>query len=203
VFLAGASTGIVEDVVETIRGIYHLVGNLDELDEMIDAAIELIGAFFSSEGQQVAYEVGNEIGRSYAQQIIGLLHGNDFEFAYNLGRLIGPTIVLTVLAPLIPGLIAPKVVGGLMKLRPLLQRFPRLRRVAEAVARRLPRRHGPDVDPDIERRVEHSFSGEQTFTEPDPQPSPRQTVPVVPELAAQFTAAQVLGFRRLKARLRP
>jgi hypothetical protein len=63
----------------------------------------------------VARSMGAEIGRSYAGQITSLLDGNIFSFTYNLGRLIGPTIVYTVLAFLgVPEMIAEAVISRLL-----------------------------------------------------------------------------------------
>jgi len=167
VFLSGAVVGIVEDVVDTVRGIKDLIVNFRE---MASAAVELIEVFFSSEGPRVARQLGHEFGKSFADRITGMLRGNIFRFTYELGKFIGPTIIYTVLSFLgVPELLAAAIVTRLMGiLRPLLQRFPRLLRIVEAIAKRLPKRHhGPHVDTNIDKAAEKQL--EHHLPEHSPQ----------------------------------
>ncbi len=147
VFLAGTVVGIVEDVVDTVKSIYHLVVNFRET---VSGMLELLKALLSSAGVEIAYKIGEEMGKSFAGKIQELLKGGMVRFSYNLGRFVGPTIVYTILAFLgVPELIGASIATKLMSiLRPFLQRFPKLMKVLEAIAKRIPhRRHrGPDVD---------------------------------------------------------
>ena len=187
VFLSGAVVGIVEDVVNTVRGIKDLIVNFRE---MASAALELVKALFSSEGLQVAYQLGHEIGKSFADRITFMLKGNIFRFTYELGKFIGPTIIYTVLSFFgIPELLAASIVTRLMAiLRPFLQRFPRFLRIAEWIAKRLAkRRHGPHIDPDIDRAVERGITEEATSID-RPARRPR---PQAPSTTGRAEAARV------------
>jgi hypothetical protein len=188
-FLSGAGVGIIEDVVETVKGLYQLVTNLSEI---AGAVLELIGSFFTADGAQVARELGVEIGKEYAGKITSMLDGNIFEFTFNLGRLVGPMIVYTVLAFLgVPQLIGAAVVGRLLQiLRPLLQRFPRLVGLVGRVLRRAPDPRRP-IDPEIDEAVERAFS--EMPGEAAPAPLPGQGV--VGPMA--LTRVQIAAARRL------
>lgn len=166
-FLAGAGVGIVEDVVETIKTIHHTIVNFHEVKE---AVLEVLGAMFKAEGADLARVMGLEVGRGYGQHIMGMLGENIFKFTIDLGRLIGPTVVYAVLAFLgIRELAIAAMANRLLQvLRPLLQRFPRLLRLADLVAARLSRRahqrarYGREVHhptPTVEPSAHH-FSGE-------------------------------------------
>lgn len=187
VFLSGVVVGIVEDVVDAIRGIYGFVTNFSEI---ADAAMELIRIFFTDEGKQVAYAIGVESGKGYGARIIRMLQGNIFKFTFDLGRLVGPMIVYTILAFLgVPELIAASIASRLITvLRPLLNRFPRLLRLAEAIAHRLRRRRGrdrrhPEVDSDIEEMVERGIV-EEAETTSRPTRRPRPGRPITSQRAA-------------------
>jgi hypothetical protein len=193
VFLSGAVVGIVEDVVDAVRGIYHLAVNFRE---MASAAIEFMGVFFTREGRSIAKGLGREIGKGFAGRITGMLRGNIFEFTYDLGKLVGPTIVYTVLALVgIPELLAASIAGRLISfLRPVVQRFPRLLRIAEAIASRLKkRRHRPELESDVDEAVERSF--ERTFNEPVPE---REILPGEGVVGrGPLTRAQLAAVRRI------
>lgn len=174
VFTAGAGAGILEDAVEAVRGIVHLLGNFREV---VVATLEFIGVFFAPEGEQIARRLGIELGREYARRIVALLQENIIEFTFELGRLIGPTIIYTVLAFLgIPQLIGGAIVARVLTfLRPLMQRFPRLLRLAESMAQRLAHRPHRTRVPDSR--------GESPSVRTDVSP-PRPDRPATPSRSA-------------------
>lgn len=174
VFVAGAAYGIAEDLIEAVKGIIHTITNFTE---MLAAAKEFIAAMFSPEGAGIARRMGVEIGREYGERITRLLDGNIFLFNFNLGRLIGPTIVYTILAFLgVPEAIASALITRLLQIaRPLLQRLPRLARLVEVAAGRLAHRRRR-IDPDIDRMVEQGITehpGPPT-SRPASRPRPRR-----------------------------
>lgn len=171
VFLSGALVGIVEDVVDAIKGIYHIATNLREL---ASAAIEMMGVFFSDEGPRIAKQFGIAVGGSMAAQILNLLKGNIFRFTFNLGRLIGPTIIYTILAFLgIPGLLAASIAGRIFTvLRPLLSRFPKLLKLLRSLTDRLtPRRGRGSGDADPPARPPAKETPPRQLDEPRRQPT--------------------------------
>ena len=197
VFVAGAAVGIVEDVIEAVRGIYGLITNLRQF---VEDMVGLFRAFVGPDSRAIGRAMGEEVGREYGRQVAALAHGNIFEFTFGLGRMIGPTIVYTVLAFLgVPELVASALISRLLSiLRPLLQRFPRLLAIAERIAGRIARqatnRSATELDADLER----SFG--QTFTEPAPSITPGQPTLQPPEVSAGFAARHLAAFRRLLGR---
>ncbi len=135
-FLAGTAVGVVTDVVDAVKGVYQLITNFREF---VEAMKSFIGLMFSPESAAFGRAMGNEIGRSYGARIAGMIEENVFEFTFDLGRMIGPTILYIVLAFLgVPELVAASIVERLLPiLRPFLERFPRLLRIIESMAVRL------------------------------------------------------------------
>ncbi len=153
VFLSGAGVGIVKDAVSAIRSAYEFAINFKE---MANAALELAGSFFSSEGEDVARRMGVAIGQNYAKQVKSMLRGNIFEFTFALGRLVGPSIIYAILTVVgVPGLMVAKVAKQIFKiLEPLLERFPTLRRLAERISSRRGEQESRDTDKDRKREQE-------------------------------------------------
>jgi hypothetical protein len=109
VFLAGTAAGVLEEIADFLRWLsdvasktYDLLANPDELTaaaaEMVGIAKEVVGAFFSPDGATLARDMGLEVGSSYAPEINKLLAESAVEFAYDLGRLIGPTVIGAILS---------------------------------------------------------------------------------------------------------
>lgn len=133
IFAAGAAVGVVEDVVDAVKGVYHVLGNLGEF---LQGMAQLVGAMFSDESSAIGRAVGREMGRSFGARLGTMAEENVFRFTFDLGRLIGPTIVYIVLAFVgAPEVVASAMVMRLLPvLRPLLLRFPALLEMAEAAA---------------------------------------------------------------------
>ena len=135
-FTAGAGVGIVEDVVDTVKQIYQLITNFGEFVETI---VTITRALISPAAAQFGHAIGLEMGRSYGAKIAAMAEGDIVRFTFELGRMIGPTIVYIVLAFIgVPAVAAAAVVERLLPiLRPFLERFPRLLKIAEGLATRL------------------------------------------------------------------
>jgi hypothetical protein len=194
-FATGAVVGIAQDVVGAVKGVYHLITNLREV---VNSFVELIQALLSEQSRDVAHAIGVEIGRDFAGKIGALLEGNIFAFTYNLGRLIGPTIVYTVLAFLgVPEMLAEQLVARLMPiLEQFFERFPAVLRAVEALAGPLRRVGRVASASELDAELERSFAA--TFTEKAPTfPRSGPATTQAPEIAAGFSAQQLPAFRRL------
>ncbi len=132
VFLSGTAVGIVEDIVDAIKGIYHLITNLGEF---VNGVVTVTRAILSPESAVIGRAIGLEVGRSYGARIAAMAGENLFRFTFDLGRMIGPTIVYIILAFVgAPAVVASSIVQRLLPvLQPLLQRFPRLLRLVEGM----------------------------------------------------------------------
>ncbi|NDJ78497.1 MAG: DUF4157 domain-containing protein [Chloroflexi bacterium] len=142
VFVAGAVVGIVEDIVRAIQSIYETVVNFDEV---MAAATELIRTMLSEQGEEVGEAMGAVTGREYAQKVRTMLNQNIFAFTYNLGRIIGPTVVYAVLSLLGLPVIA-SIVGvsarAISTFGAIIRRIPGLRRLRALLRLRRQRRLG-------------------------------------------------------------
>lgn len=197
VFAAGAVVGIVEDVIDAVKGIYRLI---TDFSQFVEDMTSLVRTLIGPDATAVGRAMGEQTGRDYGTRIASLARGNIFEFSYGLGRMIGPTIVYTVLGFLgVPELIASAVISRLMTiLRPLLQRFPRLLAIAERITLRLARQTTHTSAAELEADLERSFG--HTFTEPAPPGRPGGPTLQPPEVSAGFAARHLAGFRRLLGR---
>lgn len=135
VFLAGTAAGVYEEIADFLRWLsdtanktYDLLANPDKMvaaaAEVVGIAKEVVGAFFSPDGATLARDMGLEVGRSYAQEINKLLGEAAVEFAYDLGRLIGPTVIGAILSLL--GVPAYAAAAAGKRLAPVLIRFEKL-----------------------------------------------------------------------------
>jgi hypothetical protein len=137
VITAGMLVGVYEDIRNAISGLYELVTNFSE---MVSSMLEMVDLLTSRGGAQVAQELGEETGRNYAGQIRRVLGRNIFAFTYELGKLIGPMIVYTVLSIVTAGIVSGAAVS--VRLASLLRRFPRAARLFGRIRRMLRRRRG-------------------------------------------------------------
>jgi hypothetical protein len=194
VFAAGAAVGIAEDVIDAVKSAYHLITNLPET---LRGFVELLSALMSDQAQKLGHDAGVEIGKHYASKVTPLLQNNIIVFTYQLGRMIGPTIVYTVLAVLgVPEMLAEQLAARLMPiLEQFLERFPGLLRVVEKLAGPLRRAgkvtSGAELDAELERMIA------ATMTEPAPIPRGGAPTPHAPELAFGFQAQELSAFKRL------
>ncbi len=140
VFIAGAVAGIVRDIVDAIVGIYRAVVNFDEV---VASAKQILSVMFSDQGEQVAEELGTQTGIGYVGKLRSLLSQNIFSFTFNLGRIIGPTIIYAIISIL--GL--PVVLGAaglslrvINAIRAVLRRIPGARRLRALIRLRRMRR---------------------------------------------------------------
>jgi len=142
VFVAGAIAGIVQDIVGAIVGIYRAVVNFGEV---VASAKQILGIMVSDQGEQIGEELGTQTGIGYVDKLRSLLSQNVFNFTFNLGRIIGPTIIYTIIALLgLPVLLG---AGGLSlrvinAIRSILRRVPGARRLQALLRLRRMRRRG-------------------------------------------------------------
>ncbi len=143
-FLAGTVVGVVEDVVDAVKGIYHLFTNFRQF---VDAIVTFTRAMLSPDSAEIGGAMGREIGKDYGAKIARMADENIFRFTYDLGRMIGPTILYIVLSFLgVPELIAAEIVERLLPiLRPLLEKFPRLLKLMEGLAAKLKERKAATI----------------------------------------------------------
>lgn len=137
VFVAGTVVGIVQDVWNVLKLVYHVA--VGDLGEWLATGKEVVTLMLKPEGAELAAAVGREIGRGFGAQIIEMSHSNVFKVSFELGRLVGPTIVYTILAFI--GF--PEAIGAaigerlLLILGPLLQNEPRLLALVTRLAARM------------------------------------------------------------------
>lgn len=137
IFVAGGLVGVGEDVVNIFKGIYHLVRG--DLGEWLAGAVEFMQVLISPQGKAVAFKVGLEIGRQYAQELIEASNESIPKFTFELGRVVGPIIIYTILAALgVPEAIAARIAQRLVPiLLELLEDEPRLARIVAGLGKRL------------------------------------------------------------------
>lgn len=197
VFAAGAIVGIVEDVVDAVKGIWHLI---TDFSGFLTQMRELLSALFGPDSREIGHAMGEAIGREYGRRIAGLASGNVVEFTFGIGRMIGPAIVYTVLGLLgVPEMLVSALVTRLVEiLGPLLERFPRLMAVIERVAARLSRVGKATTMDELNAELDRTFAA--TFTEHGAPGAPGAPTTVAPEIRAGFQASELAPLRRLMGR---
>ena len=197
VFLAGAVVGIGEDVVDAVKGIWHLI---TDFGAFIDQMKAFLSAFFGPDSREIGHALGQAMGREYGKRISDLARGNVFEFTFGVGRMIGPTIVYTVLSFLgVPELLISAFVTRLVEiLGPLLERFPALMAMVEKIAAKLSRVGKLSTMEELDAELDRSFAA--TFTEHVEPGAPGAPSPVAPEIRAGFQASQLAPLRALLGR---
>jgi hypothetical protein len=195
VFLAGTSVGILEDVVDAVKGIWNLI---TDFSGFVDQIANFFAVLFGPSGAAVAKRLGEEIGKEYATKVSTLAKGNPFEFTYGIGRMVGPTIVYIILTFVgVPELLVSTFLARLVEiLGPWLERFPRLLAIAERVAAKVGKRAATMAE--LEADLDRAFAA--TFTEPAPAPGPGAPTVIPPEVRAGFRATEIAPLRRLLGR---
>jgi hypothetical protein len=141
-FVGGALYGIGKDIVQAIVVIYNAIVNFSEV---LEAALELVRVMVSDRGEEVGEALGVATGGEFSRRLRELLRQNIFEFTFNLGRIIGPTIVYAIISLL--GL--PAIVGAVgislravNTFRAVLNRIPGARRLRAFLRLHRMRRRG-------------------------------------------------------------
>ena len=132
IFIFGTVKGIGEDVMDAVKEIFETIKNFPKVLEQFK---EMILALLSDDSIELGYLVGKEIGKEKATDIISLIEKHDLDnFTFELGKLVGPYIVYTVLGFLgVPYLLAMSIVKRLIQiLRPFLKKFPELIRMLKS-----------------------------------------------------------------------
>jgi hypothetical protein len=116
VIWAGTAVGIVQGVAGDIKGLWDLIR---DLPGAIESFRELVEGLLSDEGDEIARAMGGQIGHEWRAKLMELRDANTFRFIYEIGRLVGPTVVAVVLALLTDGASlggeAAKAAGGAAK----------------------------------------------------------------------------------------
>ena len=130
-FLAGTAAGLWE----MVKGFAETISNIKEV---VEAILELIGTMFTPAGYVLAKAMGRGMGVEYGKTIVDMSQMNLVRFAYHLGKLIGPTILLIVLSLLgVPQAAAAAVSARLAEIiGPVAKRFPRLARLMGKVTKK-------------------------------------------------------------------
>lgn len=172
VFVAGGVKGIVEDLYGVLKQTFGLLTG--ELGEILATAMEVMSIITSTEGRAFGFQLGLEVGREYAQEIIEASRKGLVEFIFDLGRLVGPAIIYTILTLLgIPQLLgavmAARVFKALNVLKPLLRNEQRVVRLLHRIEERTHQgAHAPSAAPETrhtsetERSAPHAEAGDAT-----------------------------------------
>lgn len=135
VFGAGAITGIVEDVVDAVKGIVDLATNIREIAH---GAYEFLKEILTDNA--MAYELGKEVGKQMASSFKNLASRSTVRFTYELGKIVGPFIIYSLLA--LFGFPQVAMVRASAWLAKFLAKFPKLAKIVRRVARLVPSRKG-------------------------------------------------------------
>ncbi|WP_158265011.1 hypothetical protein [Blastopirellula marina] len=135
VFGAGAVVGIIEDVVDAVRGIVDLARNIREI---ASAAFDFIKEILTD--PTMAYELGKQVGLQMATSFKKLLNRNAVRFTYELGKIVGPFLIYSLLALFgFPQVAAVRVGAWIGK---FLAKFPKLAAVVKRMASLFPGKKG-------------------------------------------------------------
>ncbi|MEW4563145.1 hypothetical protein AB1K70_11500 [Bremerella sp. JC770] len=135
VFGAGAVSGIVNDVVDTVKGIVDLASNIREI---ASAAYQFLKEVLTD--TSMAYELGKEVGKQLSSSFKTLTSRSTVRFTYELGKIVGPFIIYTLLAFF--GFPQVAMVRGTAWMARFLTKFPKLAKVVRRMARIVPSRKG-------------------------------------------------------------
>lgn len=136
VFAAGAVVGIGQDFWHTIRGLWNLI---TDFPAMLEQFRTLFNTLVSPAAPGFARLMGRHLGQEWRADLTRMAQYNVFRFTFELGRIVGPTIVYAVLT-LLGVTAAAAVSAAAVRMAQLLRRFPHLLRSLERIARHLPRR---------------------------------------------------------------
>jgi len=135
VFGAGAVAGVVKDVVDTVKGIVDLATNIEEIAK---GAYEFVKGVLSD--PSMAYDLGKVVGQEMAKSFKTLVGRNTVRFTFELGKIVGPFIIYSLLAffgfPQVAMLRVGAWVGK------FLAKFPKLAKIVNKMARLIPGRKG-------------------------------------------------------------
>jgi hypothetical protein len=128
VFLSGTLLGIARDAKDTITQTIEILGNFSKF---VDQIGELIHEILHN--QELAQTLGEETGKSFMEKIRALVPLNPIRFTFELGQLVGPAIVYTVLSLLGVSMLTGAMIFG--RLGVMLSRFPRLAKILTSISR--------------------------------------------------------------------
>lgn len=172
VFAAGAVAGIIKDVVEGIKGIVQIVSNIDK----IAAATEKLLAEIARDSE-IAHAFGVEVGKACGRDLTKMSNQNAVVFTFELGLLIGPLVLLTILAILgLPEALGARIIAGLLS---ILKKFPRLQSAVRTIGKLAMRLDDHQIDKALK-------SDNKLLTAPN-----RRLLPGSPKAMAQALVAEL------------
>ncbi len=130
VFLAGTTVGIGKDIYEALKGLYELVTNPGE---MITNMASLIGTLITDE--EAARAMGFVLGEEKSKEIKAMVGEDIVTFTYQLGKLIGPTIVYAILW--LTGIGEAMTAAAVERMGMALKRFPKVISALEKIEKGL------------------------------------------------------------------
>lgn len=96
-FVAGTVVGIAEDIKDIVEQAIKFATDFDRFVKEIE---DLLNALFSESSYDICFALGKEIGKQQGKKIAAVVTTSPANVAYELGRVIGPTIAYIVLAAL-------------------------------------------------------------------------------------------------------
>jgi hypothetical protein len=125
-FNAGAVVGIGEDMVDAIK---QLADIIEDPEKFATDVIKLMKIAFSPEGMELGCALGGDIGAEFVETLRKAAPEGLDELAYETGRAIGPAIVYTAIAFLLPE-VSISALGGKV--------LQRLLKILAAISDKLP-----------------------------------------------------------------
>lgn len=136
IFAAGAVVGILGDFWRGIKGLWELITNFSE---MLQKFRELFNLLMSPAGPAFSREMGRHVGQEWRGQLKTMATYGVFRFTYEMGKLIGPSVVYAVLTLL--GITAPAVISAIAtRFASVLARFPAAMNIIRRIGSHLPKR---------------------------------------------------------------
>lgn len=209
VFAAGAAVGVGQDFWQGIRGLWELITNFPEMMAKLG---QLFSTLASPAAPGIARVMGRHLGQAWRADLVRLAQHNIFRFTFELGRIVGPTIIYAVLTIL--GVTATVTVSAAAaRLASLFRRFPRIIRILERIAEHLPRRRRSPIssatDAEIEAAVQSIDVPRSTGPPSAPRiggravptrQRPRLDIDTLPRRAGETARAAVARVRRIIGR---
>jgi hypothetical protein len=136
----GAAVGIGEDMVDALK---QLAAIIEDPGKFAKDLVALIEVAFSPEGMDLGCALGGDIGEHFVATLRKAAPGGIDDVAYEIGRAVGPAIVYTAIAFLLPevsigalgGRVLPRLFKLLAKLTEKLPIPKRVRKATRKVAR--------------------------------------------------------------------
>ena len=135
----GCVVGALQALWETLESLYGMVVHTDEF---VDDIIQLLEILLSPGGEDACREMGRQSGAQIAADVNRIANAHSIVAAYEIGKIIGPTVVGVIIAVLTAGGGAAAVASGRMaQIIAKIRRIPGGSRIMDRISRR--RHRGP------------------------------------------------------------